>query len=256
MLLAIRHFHDRLRLTHVIQLAVAGALFGASISPMLIRNVTQYDAWSLTPQGGAHLALWVAPLVRQAKDGTPWAQGSAENAKRKAAKFGTPSDNPFVDAGQLAEIGREELAKLGYPAIAKAWIIGAAINLAAPAVIISPPIAELPRTGFFATQGHSIGEKIVNFLYHPDNTAYACALLLGLIGVAGIRAIQSAGILAVLGERQNWPAALVLALWTGFILAANGPIASPKYRLPIEPVLCVLTGAGVALIRRRFIRPA
>jgi hypothetical protein len=256
LLLAIRLFIDRLRPVHFIQIAVAGALFGTSISPMLIRNVTQYDAWSLTPQGGAHLALWVAPLVRQAKDGTPWAKGSAEIAKRKAAKFGTPSDNPFVDAGQFAEIGRDELAKLGYPAIAKAWIVGTAINLATPAVIISPPIAGLPRTGFFATQAHSVGERIVNFLFHSDNAAYAWALLLGLIGVAGIRAIQSAGILAVLGERRNWPAALVLALWTGFILAANGPIASPKYRLPIEPMLCVLTGAGVVLIRRRFIGPA
>jgi hypothetical protein len=255
-LLAIRFFLDRLRTVHFIQIAVAGALFGASISPMLIRNVTQYDAWSLTPQGGAHLALWVAPLVRQAKDGTSWAQGSAEIAKRKAAKFGTPSDNPFVDAEQFAEIGRAELTKLGYPAMAKAWIIGAAINLAAPAIIISPPIARLPRIGFFATQGHSIGEKVVNFLFHSDNAAYAWALLLGSIGVAGIRAIQAAGVLTVVGERQNWPAALVLALWTAFILAANGPIASPKYRLPIEPVLCVLTGAGVDLIRRRFIRPA
>ena len=252
MLLAIRFFIDRLRPVHIMQIAVAGALLGASISPMLIRNVTQYDAWSLTPQGGAHLALWVAPLVRQAKDGTPWAQGSAEIAKRKAEKFWTPSDNPFVDAEQFAEIGREELAKLGYPAIAKAWIIGAAINLATPAVIISPPVAGLPRTGFFATPGRSIGEKIVNFLFHSDNAAYAWALLLGLMGVVGIRAIQSAGIFTVLAERRNWPAALVLALWTGFILAANGPIASPKYRLPIEPVLCVLTGAGVTLIRRRF----
>jgi hypothetical protein len=40
-----------------------------------------------------------------------------------------------------------------------------------------------------------------------------------------------------------------MALWIGFILAANGPIASPKYRLPIEPVLCVVTAAGVRLLR-------
>ena len=254
MLLAIRFFIDRLRPVHFVQISVAGGLLCASISPMLIRNVTQYDAWSLTPQGGAHLALWVAPLVREAKDGTPWAQGSAEIAKRKAEKFGTPSDNPFVDAGRFAAIGREELARLGYPAIAKAWVVGAAINLAAPAIIISPPIAGLPRTGFFATQGHSVSDKIINFLFHSDNAVYAWALLLGLVGVVGIRAVQTAGILALLGERKNWPGALVLLLWASFILVANGPIASPKYRLPIEPVLCVLTGAGVALIKRRIIR--
>ena len=34
--------------------------------------------------------------------------------------------------------------------------------------------------------------------------------------------------------------------------AVNGPVASPKYRLPMEPALAVLTGAGwLALSRRR-----
>ena len=40
-------------------------------------------------------------------------------------------------------------------------------------------------------------------------------------------------------------------LWFLYILAINGPVASPKYRLPIEPVLMVLTGAGLSFARRR-----
>lgn len=241
----------RIQPRHVAQIAAAGAIFCLCITPVLLRNVIQYDAWSLTPQGGGHLALWIAPLVREGKDGTPWAKGSAEIKKLKVAKYGPASANPFTNSMQFAEIGREELAKLGLGAVAKAWAVGATINLATPALIISPPIALLPRTGFFATQGNSVLEKIANFLFHSDNATYGWALLLGIAGVIIVRLVQLLGFLNLVRERKAWPVAILLALWTGFILAVNGPIASPKYRLPIEPVLCVLTGAGILLLRGR-----
>ena len=47
--------------------------------------------------------------------------------------------------------------------------------------------------------------------------------------------------------------ALLFGLWTGYVLAVTGPIASLKYRLPIEPVLAVLTGAGFCLLRDRWL---
>lgn len=251
MLLLIRGIVSRIRPRHIVQIAVAGVIFCLCVTPVLMRNVTQYDAWSLTPQGGAHLALWVAPLVREAKDGTPWARGSAEVENYKVAKYGQATTNPFTNSKQYSEIGREELAKLGLGAIVKAWAIGATINLAAPAIIISPPIAQLPRTGFFASQGNSVLGKVVNFLFHSDNATYAWALLLGIAGVVAVRLVQLLGLFAIVRRHNAWPITIVLALWTVFILATNGPIASPKYRLPIEPVLCVLTGAGICFLRGR-----
>ncbi len=239
----------RIQLRHVAQVAAAGAIFLLCISPILLRNVTQYGSWSLTTQGGMHLAAWIAPLVREGKDGTPWERGSKEIAMRKVERYGRGPTNPFVQSSQFAEIGREELRKLGLAAVAKAWAMGAAINLAAPAIIISPPIAQLPRTGFFATKGETVLGKIVNFLFRSTNATYAWALLLGIAGVIVIRLIQLVGFYAILRERKNWPIAILLVLWVGFILAANGPIASPKYRLPIEPVMCLLTGAGYFWLR-------
>ncbi len=236
---------------HWLQSAAIVVLFLLAIAPILARNVSAYGAWSLTDQGGSHLALWVAPLVREAKDGTPWQRGTAEMEKRVRARFGPPASNPFTESRHYTEIGREELIKLGPVAVIKAWAIGAAINLATPAIILSPPIAQLPRTGFYATKGGTVFEKIKNFLFHSDNTAYDWALLLGLAGVGIIRLIQLCGVFALLRDRQAWPILALLGLWIGFILAANGPVASPKYRLPIEPVLCVLTGAGYALLRGR-----
>jgi len=247
-----RLFVDQVRLRHVAQLAAMAAIFCLCISPVLTRNVTQYGSWQLTPQGGNHLAFWVVPLVREAKDGTPWQKSTKEIAKllhKRDKQFSI--GNEFDEAARHAEFAREELAKLGLPAIVKAWSIGAAINLAAPAIIISPPIAQLPRTGFYATVGKTMTEKIMNFMFHSDNAVYAWALLVGVTGVAIVRLLQLLGAFCLLRQRHTWPILAMMALWIGFILAVNGPVASPKYRLPMEPVLCVLTGAGVALLRRR-----
>jgi hypothetical protein len=235
-------------------------MLGLAIAPTLIRNGTVYGAWTLTPQGGAHLALWVVPLVKEAKDGTPWERGAAEMAQRKASRFGERADNPFVESRQYAEIGREALSQLGMAAVIKAWAVGATINLAAPALVISPPVARLPRTGFFATHGDSTAGKIFNFLFRSDSARYAQILLAGIAGLGIVRLIQLCGVYTLWRDRRRydrpvWATVVVLALWCGFIIAANGPIASPKYRLPIEPVLCVLTGAGICLLRRRTPQP-
>lgn len=250
-LLVIWHLVGRLRTRQVAQVALMAALFCLAVAPILARNVVQYDTWSLTNQGGSHLALWVAPLVREARDGTPWERGSAAMEQRTRERFGPKTENPFTESRRYAEIGREELVKLGPGAVLKAWVIGATINLAAPAIIISPPIAQLPRTGFYATPGNSIFAKIGNFLFHSDNAAYAWALLLGVAGVGVVRLIQLLGLFGFVRDRTAWSLVIPLLLWCGFILAANGPVASPKYRLPLEPVLCVLTGAGIVLLRRR-----
>ncbi len=254
-LLAAAFFAGRLRPRHALQIAAMAAIFGLCIAPIITRNLMQYGSLSLTNQGGSHLALWVAPLVREAKEGTSWERGSAEVEKRTRERFPERAANPFTESEHYAEIGREELARLGPMAIVKAWAIGATINLASPAIIISPPIAELPRTGFYATKGDTILEKIGNFLFRSDNATYAWALLLGLAGLAIVRLVQLCGFFVLALDRNSWPVTILLVLWAGFILAANGPVASPKYRLPIEPVLCVLTGAGIALLRRRNAQP-
>ena len=109
----------------------------------------------------------------------------------------------------------------------------------------------MPRTGFFATTGRTVFDKIGNFLFHSDNAVYAWALLLGVAGVAFCGCCSCAACSPWSASANAWPIQSLFALWTGFILAANGPVASPKYRLPIEPVLCVLSGAGFALLRGR-----
>jgi hypothetical protein len=235
---------------HTIRQVVAAALlFGVCIAPVLTRNVVLYGTWGFTPQSGAHFALWVAPHVRQIKDGTPWEVGAAEMQERFKREFGSQRRNPFEVSTLYYGLGKQAIAEYGVAAVIKAWLFGAAINLGSPALILSPPVLQLPRTGFYGTPGVSMPDKITNFLFRSDNALYAWLLLIGIAGVALMRLIQCIGLITVIRDARQWPAVLLMASWVGFILLVNGPVASPKYRLPIEPPLMILAGAGFVVLR-------
>ncbi len=235
------------------QLASAAAIGGLCVSLVAWRNHNQFGTWSLTPQSGMHIALWIVPLVKEAQDGTPWAQTYKAMMDRARARFGPIVDDwyspPFEQSQRLTEISREPLGELKFTAFVKAWVLGAAINLAAPAVILSPPVSHLPRTGFFATAGNSMLDKIGNFLFRSDNVSYAWILSIGIAGLAAMRLIQLGGLWMIVKTRDNVGIVLLFGFWFVYVLAINGPIASPKYRLPLEPLLAVLSGAGFCALR-------
>lgn len=239
---------QRLRL--MIQLAIAGLVLVLCIAPILARNQIQYGALSLTPQGGMHLTRWVVPLVKEAADGTPWDKTYMLMEQRTEQRFGPLTNNPFENSRRYVEIGNEAMREIGVWPAAKAWLYGAAINMAAPGLLISPPVAQLPRTGFFATSGRNMPEKIINFIFRSDNARYAQLLLIGVVGVILVRLIQLAGLVFVF-RTGHFAALLFCTGWIIYVLLVNGPVASPKYRLPIEPLLDVLAGAGIALSVQR-----
>lgn len=244
----------QVRFAQLRQLLGAGAILALCIAPVLARNVALYGAWSLTPQSGNHLAYWVYPLVKEAFDGTPREATKKVNDTRIAARFGAmPTANPFADSARYRAFAEEEMAKLGYATWARAWARGAAINLAAPAVVHVPPVSALPRRGFYDTPGANFADKLRAFLFGSGNTLYAWLLLLGLSGVAVFRLVQLVGLVSLLRRGGNFTGLLLLMGWCLYILVLNGPIGSPKYRLPIEPVLAVMSGAGLAALfgRRR-----
>jgi hypothetical protein len=215
--------------------------------------VTQFGVWALTPQSGIHLALWVAPLVKEATDGTPWQRSYNDIQRRVDDRYPMPTANPFEQSRRYREIALEELATHDIRAMAKAWLVGAAINLGSPAIILSPPILNLPRTGFYATPGASPLDKIKNFIFHSENATYTWILLIGIAGVLVARLVQLMGLIVVLHRGGQVAVLCLFGLWVTYVLAVNGPVASPKYRLPIEPPLMVFTGAGLSVMLRRFV---
>jgi hypothetical protein len=191
------------------------------------------------------------PFVKEVRDGTPRARTVEDVDRRRFERYGPIPENPFEQSRQFSAIGSEDLKALGKSAAAQAWLMGATLNLATPAVVQSPPVAQLPRTGFFATPGPTPLAKIENYLFHSDNAVFAWALLTGIAGLAIMRIVQLAGIGTILRQGGNLPALCLFALWIVFMLGISGPIAAPKYRLPLEPPLAVLTGAGLAALWRR-----
>jgi hypothetical protein len=224
------------------------AVVAAFAAPMITRNWIVYGEATLSSQGAMHMALWWYPLVREAQDGTPYARTAEAVAAEFAKRGGDEAASPFARASVYRDLAREGLAGLPPAAFAKAWIAGAAINLAAPATLMIPAVMSLPRTGFYATQGETPIEKAKNFLTRSSSGAYIAWLAAGAALEWPARLLGVFGLWSAWRRRDTRAVAIFAAAWIGFVLAVQGPVASAKYRLPIEPVAIAL--AGVALIRR------
>jgi len=240
----------RIERRQLVQIGAMLATFAILLFPISLQNKMKYDSWAFTPQGGTHLARWVVPLTWEVRDGTPWVRGFEEMERRAALLPKPPDENSFQESRRYTTVAIEELIRIGPVGIARSWAFGAAINLGTPGIVLSPPVSKLPRTGFYGTAGATIFGKIANFLFHSDNALYGWILLIGSAGVTIMRLLQLGGLSTLIGQRQ-WAPALLLVGWCVFILGVNGPVASPKYRLPMEPVLAVLTGAGWSVLFRR-----
>jgi 4-amino-4-deoxy-L-arabinose transferase-like glycosyltransferase len=247
-LLAVHVWKRSLAFRNIGHVTAIVTIFCLCIAPVALRNILYYDTWALTSQSGYHFAYWVVPLVKEAKDGTPWEKTVRELQKKGREQRADEAEDNFKSSVIARRIGEEALKDLGYAAVAKAWITGAVINIASPAIVTSPPVAQLPRTGFFATAGSTPTEKIYNFVFRSDSSRFSMFLIAGAMGVAVLRMVQLVGFVWLM-KTGSVACGLLLLSWAAYVLAVNGPIAAPKYRLPIEPALCVMTGAGLVAIR-------
>ncbi len=246
----------RFRLVTLGHVVVFVVICAALQAPIFARNVSTYGSVQLTSQGGAHTLFWLAPAVLEAVDGTSHAKGAQIMRARYKTDIGGPeSDNPFEQSAQMSATAWRAIGDLGAGAAIKAWVTGAAITLFSPTVILSPPVSNLPRTGFFDMPGDSKWQKMSAFLFDNDNPTYGWVLLLGFLTLLAVRATQLGGLARGLINRTSREVPILLALmalWMLYILLVNGPIASPKYRLPIEPFTVIL-GAFALLWARDWL---
>jgi hypothetical protein len=229
----------------------------APIAPIWLRNVVHYGSFNLMSQTGDHLALWIVPLVTQRADGTPY-QTTVERMqalyRQRLAERGLGDDsNPFLRDSLKAEIAREAMRSLPLAAYAKAWAEGMAVNLAAPALLDDPRVRALPKPSFYNTPGTTLWERSRAYLF--DNPGrYQVLLLMGLAAIIPLRVLEAIGFV-MLARRSPWAATFAGGVLAYFLLV-NGPVASPKYRLPMEPVLIVLAALPLAwLLDRRRLQP-
>ncbi|MEA2945387.1 MAG: Dolichyl-phosphate-mannose-protein mannosyltransferase [Alphaproteobacteria bacterium] len=236
--------------------ALAAALLfslGAAmtIAPVLIRNVVYYGTFSLTSQTGQHLAYWIVPLVTQRADGTPY-QASVDRMRtiyqQRATEVGLGGGgNPFQVAALEARLAKEEMTRLPAWAFLDAWLEGAVLSLASPAILMDPRVRSLPKPSFYNVPGQTLWQRTHSYIF-DDFSRYQVMLIFGLVATVPLLALQVAGFL-MLARTLPWAAGLAGAVLAYFLLI-NGPVAMPKYRLPMEPVLIVLTAIPLAWLTK------
>jgi Dolichyl-phosphate-mannose-protein mannosyltransferase len=217
------------------------------IAPVLARNVVYYDSWSLTSQGAEHLALWIVPLVQQRADGTPYHMTveHIENLyqQRLAKRSLSGETNPFRLAAIKSEVAREEMAQLPFSAYVEAWLEGMLVNLSAPALLVDPRVRALPKPSLYNTPGVTLWEKTHAYVFEHLGL-YQILLLVGLASMLPFLVLEVIGFI-ILARILPWAAVLGGGVLAYFLLI-NGPVAAPKYRLPMEPVLIILCALSLA----------
>jgi hypothetical protein len=136
----------------------------------------------------------------------------------------------------------EELATYPLMAFVKAWGAGVAVNLGAPASLLDPRVRALPHGSFDRTGGGGVFGQISAFITAAA-PAFVTIALASFAGMALISLLQVYGLVRLF-QMALWPSVLA-TLCIGYFLLVNGPIGSPKYRLPFEPVLILLTGLAL-----------
>jgi hypothetical protein len=230
---------------------VFGVAAAAPVAPVLLRNAIRYDSLSLTSQTGDYWALWIVPLVVQRANGTPYqvtADRMESRYRERIERNSMAANNPFWRAALKSELAREEMARLPVSAYAKAWLEGMIVNLAAPALLADPRVRALPKPSFYNTAGTSLWERARAYLF--DNPGlYQLLLVLGLLAMLPFLVLEAIGFV-MLARSMSW-AALFAGAVLAYFLLLNGPVASPRYRLPLEPVLLVIAAVPLARLAER-----
>jgi hypothetical protein len=223
------------------------AAAAAPIAPILARNMSYYHTASLTSQVGDHFAFWIVPLAIERANGTPYQESvdrlQALYGARVAAHDASFAADPFRRAALLAQIAREEMAKVPPLAIVRAWLEGMIVNFGAPALLDDPRVRALPKPSYYATPGASLWQKARAYLF-DDPGLFQALMLVGLAGMLLITVLEVIGFV-MLAQASPWAAALAAAVLVYFSLL-NGPVIGPKYRLPMEPILIVLAAIPLA----------
>jgi hypothetical protein len=215
------------------------------VAPLLIINSAKFDSFALTSQNGTHLQNWVASEVVMLRDGIRREEAvkllQEKNEKALAALSLSQQNNPFVRSEKQVDTALHEIAATPTHIILKSWLQGAIVNLAAPALMIDKRIRQLPHISFASDTRGDLFSRASEFISR-SSSIYVSALIVSGAGAIIVSLFQFFGFFVQL--RVNLMLAVLSALTVAYFLIINGPVGSPKYRLPIEPILIIWLGCA------------
>jgi len=237
----------RVKMGHVIAYFVTGLLVAAIIiSPQHFKNWMDHGSFAYASQGGSHMLGWVVPAVFQYSGEGSYQQGQELGSRylnqvllsHQLAEL--PSD-PFESSELTKEAATLALKELGITAVAKAWVIGSAVNMITPSASYAPAVRSMKHASFYETKGDGALEKIRNYLIEAKNISYVLVLSIGALSSVLFFMLFSFGWWIAWRDRETFPRSILifLTLPVFYFLVITGPIIGTKYRLPIEPIMTV-----------------
>jgi hypothetical protein len=226
----------------IIAIALFAVTIFAILGPILYRNITDYNSYLLTDQGGGHALLWILPALQATETGISHSDASDRlNAKfkEKLSKDNIlPEDlNSLEQSSLMAEMAKEKLTEMSIATWLKAYSYGFVINMLSPSVMLIPEVRNIKQGSFIDIEATSLIDRIQIYVNKQPNTYL---LIMGLGAASSVIAVilQIFGLIILI--RKNYIIALFSVLYCLYFLLLNGPVGSAKYRLPLEPVLIIL----------------
>lgn len=243
-------------------MAAIVSCFVMVLAPFLVKNHQDYGHYDYVSQTGTHVLFWVYPQTQEYANGVPREVSVTEMLARLDAYRATleaPADqtNPFAQSAEMKKVAVSALWGLGPYTLAKAWAVGAAINVAAPAIISSPVVRNMERPSFTNTIGVNPIEKVHNYL--SSNTKFTSVMVPAILLTALARVIAGLSLLQLWPRKTTSasyepkrtldPLLTLFLLMVGvYIFAVTGPVTGAKYRMALEPALDIFLAAGLLWI--------
>jgi 4-amino-4-deoxy-L-arabinose transferase-like glycosyltransferase len=229
--------------------AVAFVLIvAAGLLPWVIRNGEAADYWGFTSFSSVNAFKYSAPAVLQDTSGKSFDQGRAEMEARLREALPAGA-SPGKEAAVRLEISKQVVSRepLRY----------ARIHLKNDLAVWMPA-----ATDIFEIAGLSVGSRGTIEKIRTLGPVGAIKAYFGgqmwLLWVAAPVALITLGqyLLAICGAvrciRLRMPAIYwLMILCVIFFALSPGPAAHPRFREPIEPLICLAAGAGLASLLRR-----
>ncbi len=218
-----------------------------AVGPIIYRNLESFGSPRIAAQSGNHLMNWVLPLIVSFDGSKNYTEAAGEfNSafKKKIEVRGHEFDtmNPFLRDNMVMTFSLQELSKMPPLRTAAAWVSGMAISWGAPSIIIEKRVRSTKHSSFSEREG-SVFERINAALF--NTSPYALIVLTAsILSVASI-IFNLVGV-RILATEQPLFCLLSLGVILYFAIL-TGPVMSPKYRVPTEPVMAILS--AIALVR-------
>jgi len=205
-------------------------------------------------QSGTHVLEWLYPcLARSWGCGTPNPEATARH--KQALKQGlealTPGqrNNPQVVINMMRKLGFELISDLPLGVVISS-VVGSTVKmLLHPFSVELIERFKLSRVHFSNISADHISTRIKRFLTEASTSGATLFWLLSQITLLGSRLIQVVGLASVTRDRVLiWYFAPILISAAAFTLVSIG-FGNPRYRVPLEPALILLTIPGFEAIK-------